>query len=733
MNKRLISVVLVIALGLTACGSDAAGEAIASAATAATVTTPMSTTEETTPTATTKAITTTVTSAITKSDPEPEKTFPIIDGSTSTIKLDAYIRAELLGISLQDALYDTKHNKTFEAFENLVNGKADIVLSVPLAKEQEAYAAEKNFEYEAVPVALEGFVFLVNPKNPVQSLTQEQIRKIYSGEITNWKELGGNDAPIEAYQRNGDSGSQTYMVEFMGEIPLTKAPKTMVQLDMAGVISMFSDYNNSINAIGYSVYSYAALFAANEGAFNFVAVDGIKPSRTTFIDRTYPLLSETYAFYKKGTTDKSVTDYIKFITSEEGQNAVLEAGYIPVKGIDIPAAYTLYEAKGTGAEKPENINNDYYYLNLNYDYDFDIRPRGFLKDAEFEAEIQAWIDEAVEYYFNKSSSSWYSGYDVSYNAEIRNGYLGISVGRYETDGVGAFWEFCGNSAVFDLYKKKKVENLSDLFYKDVDFMPSINRNISAEIMNKTHYDIPIEFFGLCYGFSFDLSNINFQFDNAYAPRPLSFDMRLNYRGDSVVSECRDFKDLITSEFADKIELIENTNSPALIQLYYEKNGHIYSYFDYPDIENDRELPENKGIEEMFDEWYTTRGFDNASIKVNTQGVFIYLNVFGEGERTYCTIEHKFLEFDDFFKEGYEKHIELNPNVEIKSKETASEIFEKDFLDEYSSGKFLNIKYIASQISEANNDNYIKLSTNWGDELHIDKKWLKDIYQNLPNE
>jgi hypothetical protein len=658
--------------------------------------------------------------------------FPNVDGSTSTIAMDALIRSKLLGIDYADAYADTKHSKTFEAFENLVIGRKDVVLSVPLAKEQEVYAAEHGFEYEAVPVAVEGFVFMVNPANPVQSLTSEQIRQIYSGEITIWKELGGNDAPIKAYQRNSNSGSQTYMTEFMGETPLADPPRTMVQLDMSGVISMFADYDNSVDAIGYSVYSYAAAFAASEGTFSFVAVDGIKPSRSSFFDGSYPLLSKTYAFYKKGTTDKVVLDYIDYITSDEGQQTILEAGYIPVSGIEIPAAYTLYEAKGTGETAPENPDDKrYYYL----DFDYESRPRGFLKDAEFEAEIQAWIDKAIDNYFTEPKPDWESTTDVTYYAEIINGYLGISVGLYTTAGVGSFEEFYGSSAVFDLYKKKKVENLSDLFYKDVDFLPGINSTISAEIMNKTYGAPQKEFFGLCNGFSFDLDTINFQPENAYVELPASFYVTLDMREGCVVSECRDFTELLTPEFAEKIVYIENTKSTSPIGVYYEKNGHVYEYFDYPDVENDRELPENKALEEMFDAYYERGGTEFWAPSPSVNGVFVELVTGFEGPaEIYCSLQHKFIHLEDFFKEGFIEHLTIAPGENNTYNLTAEQIYNNEYLEYTISGLYA-MNQIATQITEGGMTEYIEITGGYNNTpiLRIDKTWLKDIYQNLPTE
>ncbi len=90
-------------------------------------------------------------------------------------------------------------------------------------------AEDKGIELEIVPITKEAFVFVINPDNTVDTLTQEQIRKIYTGEIKNWKELGGDDAEIVAYQRDETSGSQNNMKVFMKGYNLIKS-KTRIYI-----------------------------------------------------------------------------------------------------------------------------------------------------------------------------------------------------------------------------------------------------------------------------------------------------------------------------------------------------------------------------------------------------------------------------------------------------------------------------------------------------------------------
>ena len=114
--------------------------------------------------------------------------FPKIDGSTSLIPLEAGIRAEIFEKTIEEATKDVFHSTTWGSFNNLIDGTVDMIFSVDLSENQWQMADEAGINLEAIPVAYEGFVFVVNANNPVDELTQDELRKIYSGEITNWKE-----------------------------------------------------------------------------------------------------------------------------------------------------------------------------------------------------------------------------------------------------------------------------------------------------------------------------------------------------------------------------------------------------------------------------------------------------------------------------------------------------------------------------------------------------------------
>jgi ABC-type phosphate transport system substrate-binding protein len=140
-----------------------------------------------------------------------KESFPKIDGSTATIPLSQAIAEKLLGMLSDKSKEFIKHNTTHNAYVNLIEGKADIIFVTEPSQEELKIAKDSNVDIEVVPVVKEGFVFLVNMNNPVNSLTVKQIQDIYQGKIINWKEVGGKDAAIIPYQRDKNSGSQTIM------------------------------------------------------------------------------------------------------------------------------------------------------------------------------------------------------------------------------------------------------------------------------------------------------------------------------------------------------------------------------------------------------------------------------------------------------------------------------------------------------------------------------------------
>lgn len=265
-----------------------------------------------------------------------EETYPRIDGSTATIPLSEAFKAEFLGKEINEV--EVHHNTTHNAYLNLINGDADLILVTYPSEEEEALAKQKGMEFEIIPVVNEAFVFYTNIDNTVKSLTLEQIQKIYTGEIKNWSEVGGNDAEITAYQREPNSGSQSGMLKLvMNGLNLMEPLKENIVMGMEAIIGLVADYDNGINSIGYSYYYYATTMydiidSSIASRIDLLAVDGVEPNNETIKNGTYPIRTNYYIVIDKAEPeDSDVRKLVRAMLSEDGQAAAEAVGYVGMK------------------------------------------------------------------------------------------------------------------------------------------------------------------------------------------------------------------------------------------------------------------------------------------------------------------------------------------------------------------------------------------------------------------
>lgn len=258
--------------------------------------------------------------------------YPKVDGSTVTIPLSEAIASELTDLSLEEIRPYIKHNKTHEAYVNLINGKADIIFVTSPSEKELALAEEKGVELEIVPIVSEAFVFLTHADNPVKGLTLEEIRQIYAGNITNWSEVGGSNVPIVAYQRPLNSGSQTGLLDLvMKELTPINPPTERIVEGMGELIDSVAVYKNAPNALGYSYYYFVVDMWSNQNV-KLLEVDGVYPNETTIRTGEYPITTAYYAVIRADEPkDSPVRQMIDWILSEEGQNLAEEAGYVKIK------------------------------------------------------------------------------------------------------------------------------------------------------------------------------------------------------------------------------------------------------------------------------------------------------------------------------------------------------------------------------------------------------------------
>jgi phosphate transport system substrate-binding protein len=270
-----------------------------------------------------------------------EENLPILDGATALYPLYAafvqavYPKAEYPISGKWDMEYKTviqpivTSSRTSTAYDNLIDGKVDIIFCAKPSDKQTEKAHEKGINYNMVPIGREAFVFFVNTHNKVSNLTIDQVRGIYSGEITKWSEIGGRNQSIEVYQREKNSGSQTMLESIMtGKqliVPLTEEVLNF----MLDIVTEVSNYRNYNNAIGYSFLFYTTQMVKNN-QIKLLSINGIYPSKETIQNNEYPYSDVFYAI-TINTENENINKFIEWILSEQGQYLVSKTGYIPIK------------------------------------------------------------------------------------------------------------------------------------------------------------------------------------------------------------------------------------------------------------------------------------------------------------------------------------------------------------------------------------------------------------------
>ena len=257
--------------------------------------------------------------------------YPRMDGSTANLPMMAEIMSRVCDITLEEAEELTSCTKTSNAWSNIANGNADILLVYEAAEDTKAYLDNVGTELEITPLGRDALVFINNEQNPVENLTQQQLIDIYTGNMTNWNEVGGEDLEIIPYQRVATSGSQSlFMKLLMKDIVPMDAPMELRPAEMGMLIDELARYNNEGNALGYSVFYYASYMYQQPG-LKMIAVDGVQPSDETIADGSYPLLNEYYLVIRADEPEDSPARQLRnWILTDEGRAAIIEAGYIPM-------------------------------------------------------------------------------------------------------------------------------------------------------------------------------------------------------------------------------------------------------------------------------------------------------------------------------------------------------------------------------------------------------------------
>ena len=264
--------------------------------------------------------------------------YPRVDGSTANMPLMAALYSSVCGVSMDEAetLVQTSGG-TGAVWRNMMWEGADLLLVYEAPENIKAEMEEQGIldQLEITPVGRDGLVFLINAQNPVDNLTREQLTGIYTGEITDWSEVGGEEGPVAAFQRNLESGSQTlFLGLLMQDIQPMEPPTELRPVGMGALIDAVANYDGSGGAIGFSVYYYANLMYENPG-LKLLSVDGIAPSPESIGGGSYPLVNDFYAVIRKSEPEDSPARLLRdFLLTDEGRKLMRDANYVPVEAVN---------------------------------------------------------------------------------------------------------------------------------------------------------------------------------------------------------------------------------------------------------------------------------------------------------------------------------------------------------------------------------------------------------------
>ncbi len=265
---------------------------------------------------------------------------PMIEGR-KTIR----IRYENMSKDHCDLLFSRMHaSGTHNSFMGLIDGVADIIITDrDISLEEQEYADYKKVSLLKKPIAKDALIFISNTGNTVTGLSMDEIRKIYSGQITNWKEVGGADETIVPLVRSKHSALQG---KFETAVMAGQALPGWEACDLGE--SYLPPYY-WIRNIGPSI-AFTTFFdwkvAVQTESTKAMAVDGIYPDYISIRDETYPLLTEIYAFIRSDAEENSmVYKLFDYLTSFEGQYIVSVSGYKPLTDIQ-PVAIRAADVAG---------------------------------------------------------------------------------------------------------------------------------------------------------------------------------------------------------------------------------------------------------------------------------------------------------------------------------------------------------------------------------------------------
>lgn len=258
---------------------------------------------------------------------------PRIAGSPALAPLSEAIASVFLGESRENVREPVRFTRTTQAFRNLAAGDADILLVSEPSPGVLDELRSQGLDILMAPIATDALVFVVCSTNPVDNLTSEQLVSIYTGEITNWQQVGGYNVPITAFQRNEEAASQVLMEKLvMDWRQMAPAPMHTYLTDFGDdiFITAISGFDGSPGAIGYTLLHTARSIGIADG-FKILSVDGVRPERHSIMSGSYPFLNHYYAVINADEPeDNPARIMFNWLLSDDGQSLIDSEGYVSI-------------------------------------------------------------------------------------------------------------------------------------------------------------------------------------------------------------------------------------------------------------------------------------------------------------------------------------------------------------------------------------------------------------------
>lgn len=220
--------------------------------------------------------------------------------------------------------------KTSTAYSRLLEKKVDMIFAFEPSQEQVAQFSDAGEELVFTRIGYDAFTFFVSTENKVDSLTLAQIQKMYTGEIRNWRKVGGANKRVFAFQRPSGSGSQTIMEnQVMQGLKIDTQIEAHTVRTMGGMINVIGGYLNADNAIGYTFMYYSSNMVTSD-VIKYIAINGVHPTPESVRTGDYMFSTPFYAITLKSNTKQEVTELKDWIVGPQGQELLVKTGYVPL-------------------------------------------------------------------------------------------------------------------------------------------------------------------------------------------------------------------------------------------------------------------------------------------------------------------------------------------------------------------------------------------------------------------